>query len=60
MNKGERKTVAVALSMQMYEQLQRLAREECRTPAGLLRYLLLEYLRKQEKTNAALPGGVWV
>ena len=53
MNKSERRTVAVILPIQMHEQLKCLAKDECRTPAGLLRYLLLEYLRKQEKTNAA-------
>lgn len=54
MNKNDRRTVAVTMPKQMHEQLKKRAQDECRTPAGLLRYLLLEYLRKQEKTNAAL------
>ena len=47
MNKTKR--IQVSLSPQLYDQLKLIATEDYRTPAGFLRFLLLEYLRKQDK-----------
>lgn len=43
------KKIQVSLSPQLHDRLKQIAVEDCRTPAGFLRFLLLEYLRKQEK-----------
>ena len=48
MDKQNRKTVAVTMPRELYEQLNLLAAENCYTLPGYIRQLLRVYVREQE------------